>query len=138
MADTIITERTTEIDRSFTDGLVPATPSKLEWDLTVDLYEQRGNVIAKMSLPGMNPANIDILLDEDTLRISGRRQEEKETKDKYNIQKTHHTASFSRVVNLPKIVDVPKSSAEYKDGILVVTMPAPTYTKAAAVQVLIR
>jgi HSP20 family protein len=135
MADTVVTARTTEFDRTLDDHFLPSNAPKSGWDLTIDIYEQRGNVIAKMILPGINAANIDVSLDEDTLRISGQRQEENETKDKYNIQKIVHTRSFSRVVNLPKIVDPSKSSAQYKDDVLQVTMPAYTYTKAAAVKV---
>lgn len=135
MADTVVTTRTTEFDHMLDDRLLSPNVPKLEWDLTVDIYEQRGNVIAKMILPGMNPANIDVYLDEDTLRIAGRRMEEKQTKDKYNVQKVVHTTSFSRVVNLPKVVDPSKSLAEYKDGILQVTMPTYIYAKAAAMRV---
>ena len=135
MADTLVTTRPSEFDRSLDGRFLSPDVPKAEWDLSVDIYEQRGNVIAKMNLQGMSPANIEVYLDEDTLRISGRRQEEKETKEKYNIQKIVQTVAFSRIVNLPKIVDPSKSSAEYKDGVLQVTMPAYTYTKAAAVKV---
>jgi HSP20 family protein len=138
MADTIITTRATELDRTFDNRVLPANAPKLEWDLAVDIFEQRGNVIAKMILPGMNPDNFDIYLDEDTLRISGRRLEERETKDRFVTQKVVHNTAFSRTVNLPKIVDVTKSSAEYKDGVLQVTMPVYTYTKAPAVKVAIK
>ena len=126
--------RTTELDRPFDDRFFPANSPVAGWNLTIDIYEQRGNVIAKMVLPGMNPENLDIYVDEDTLRISGQRQEAKETKDKYSIQKTVHNTSFSRVVDLPKIVDASRATAEYKDGVLLVTMPAPAYTKAVAVK----
>jgi HSP20 family protein len=138
MADTIINTRVTEIERSFDDRLPVAPSSEARWDLTIDIYEQRGNVIAKMALPGMNPENLDVYVDEDTLRISGVRHEEKETKDKYNVQKVAHSVSFSRTVDLPKIVDASKASAEYRDGVLQVTMPAPTYTKEKPLRIAIK
>lgn len=138
MAETIITTRTTELDRTFDSVVLPANAPKLEWDLAVDIYEQRGSVIAKMVLPGMNTDNFEIYVDEDTLRISGRRIEERETKDKYLTQRIVHNTSFSRTVNLPKIVDVSKASAEYKDGVLQITMPVYTYTKPAAVKLAVK
>ena len=138
MADTILATRTTEVDRTLDDRALPSNAPKLEWDLTVDIFEQRGNIVAKMILPGLTPDNLDLYLDEDTLRISGRRQEERETKDRHLTQRIVHNTSFSRTVSLPKIVDVTKSSAEYKDDVLQVTMPVYTYTKPAAVKVPIK
>src|SRR3990167_7113367 len=88
-----------EIDRFFDDRFLsfPSMP-KLGWDLAVDVYEEKGNVIAKMSLPGIKPEEIDISLGDDMITISGRREEEKEVDKKDYYSKEIRRGSFSRSV----------------------------------------
>lgn len=118
-----------EFDRFFDDRFfpMPSFPSltaKLGWDLAVDLYEEKGNVIAKMTLPGINADDLDISVEEEMLHVSGRREEEKETKNKDYYSKEIRRGSFSRAVSLPRKVDGKKAASEYKDGVLTITMPA--------------
>src|SRR3989338_4853681 len=136
-------EPLSELDRFFDNRFFPAisfpsTSSKLGWDLAVDLYEEKENVIAKMTLPGINPDNLDISVEEEILRISGRREEEKETKEKDYYSKEIRRGSFSRAVTLPKKIDGTKAVAEYKDGILQITMPAVGGAKTKAVQLKVK
>ncbi|MDO8551950.1 MAG: Hsp20/alpha crystallin family protein [bacterium] len=133
-------EPLSELDRIFEDRYFPAISfpsisSKFGWDISVDMYEEKGNLIAKMTLPGINPDDIEISVEEDRLRISGKREEGKETKDKNYYSKKMRRGSFSRVLSLPKSVDASKTSAEYKDGILQVTLPTTGETKSKAVKV---
>lgn len=123
-----------DIDRFFEDRMLPSFP-KLGWDLAVDLYEEKGNVIAKMSLPGVKEEELDIEIEEDILTISGRREEEKETDKKDYYSKEIRRGSFSRSVSLPKVVDAKKAEAEYKKGVLTVTMPVVAGSKNKSVKV---
>ncbi len=139
MADTIIMNTSaTELDRSLDHRFFPSIPSELGGNLEIDLYEQRGNIIAKMIMPGINPDNLDVFVDEDTIRVSGQRREEKETRDKNYINKEVHRESFSRIIDLAKMVDASKASGEYKNGILLVTMPVMPYTKEKPMRVNIK
>lgn len=126
-----------DIDRFFEDRLSPAFP-KLGWDLAVDLYEEKGNVIAKMSLPGVKEEELDIEIEDDMLTISGRREEEKETEKKDYYSKEIRRGSFSRSVSLPKLVDAKKAQAEYKKGVLTVTMPAIAGSRNKSIKVEIK
>lgn len=96
---------------------------KLGWDLAVDVFEEDKKVIAKMSLPGVTSEELDISIDTDTLTVTGRREEEKETDKKDYYSKEIRRGSFSRSVSLPKVVDAEGAEAEYTDGVLTVTMP---------------
>lgn len=106
-------------ERPYISSLFP----KLGWDLAVDLYEEDGNLIAKMNVPGVRAEDLDITVDEDSLVVSGSREEEKETEKKDYYGKEIRRGSFSRSVGLPKSVDPSGTEAEYADGILQVTMP---------------
>ncbi|HEY4521484.1 MAG TPA: Hsp20/alpha crystallin family protein [Candidatus Paceibacterota bacterium] len=96
---------------------------KLGWDLAVDLFEEEGSVVAKMSLPGVKTEELDITIDEDMLTVTGTREEEKETDKKDYYSKEIRRGAFSRSVSLPKAVDGSKAEATYADGVLKITMP---------------
>ncbi len=121
----------------FNDGLFPQMP-KLGWDLAVDLYEEKGSVIAKMSLPGITADDLDIELDGDVLTISGRREEERETDEKDYYSKEIRRGSFSRSVRLPKTVDAKKAVAAYADGVLKIEMPVVKGQKEKVVRVAVK
>lgn len=136
-------EPLSEFDRFFDNRLLspfsfPPLTTRLGWDLAVDLYEEKGNIIAKMTLPGVEPADLDVAVEKDTLRISGHRNEEKETKNKDYFCKEIRRGSFSRVVDLPKSVDSSKAVAEYREGVLQVTMPVTGGPGEKAVKIKVR
>src|SRR3989344_3706512 len=123
-----------EVDRWFEDFPAFSFP-KLGFDMAVDLYEEKGNIVAKMNLPGIDPEKIKVTVEDDILRISGSREEEKEEKDKHYYSKEIRRGSFERAVRLPKSVDSKKIDAAYKDGILEITMPAVQGEKETTVKV---
>jgi len=126
-----------EVDKFFDDRIFPSFPvmPKLGMDLAVDIYEEKDKVIAKMSLPGIKSDELDISLEDDMLTISGSREEEKEVDKKDYYSKEIKRGSFSRSVRLPKAVDSSKTEAEYKDGVLVVTMPVVEGSKEKSVKI---
>ena len=66
-----------EVERLFDGQMLPLS-TRPGWDLAVDVFEEKGNVIAKMSLPGVKQEEVDVSIEDDVLTISGRREEEKE------------------------------------------------------------
>ena len=92
-------------------------------DLAVDLYEKDTSVIAEMHLPGIDPDNIDITVENDYLCISGSREETEEKVKKQYYSKEIRRGTFERIVHLPSKVKEDEVSAEYKNGELVVTLP---------------
>ena len=97
--------------------------AKVGNDLALDVYEEGGNIIAELSLPGVTPDNFDITVEGDHLRISGTREEIQENKDKNYYYKEIKRGSFERTLRLPMEVQADKCDAKYKDGILKVTIP---------------
>ncbi len=129
-----------ELDNFFDDRLFQpfALFPKPGLDFAVDVYEEKGNVIAKMNLPGINLEALDIALEDDMLTISGRREEEKEMDEKNYYSKEIRRGSFSRSVRLPKSVDAAKTEATYKNGELLITMPIVAGIKDTVVKVAIK
>lgn len=114
-----------EIDSLFRDFgiLTHARNNHIGFDLGVDVSEKGNNIIAEMNLPGVEPKNIDVLVEDAHLRISGRREESKEDKNKHYYSKEIRRGSFERVVPLPQAVRKNEVVAEFKNGTLKVTLP---------------
>lgn len=91
--------------------------------MAVDVYEEDGNVVAEMNLPGLSPDDIDVSVEDGVLTIKGERSEEKEDKNKRYYAKQIRRGSFERSVKLPKHVDIDEASADYEDGVLKVALP---------------
>lgn len=101
--------------------MVPAP--KLGWDMAVDLYEHKGNLIAEMNLPGIDPEKVEVTFQNDTLKIVGKREDEKEIKDKTFFFKEIRRGEFERIVTLPEKVKSEKMEAHYHNGVLKIMMP---------------
>lgn len=127
-----------ELDRFFDERAYPPLFPKLGLDLAADIYEEKGAVVAKMNIPGIDPDELDVSVDEDILTVSGSREEEKETDEKDYYSKEIRRGLFSRSVRLPKSVDAKRASAGYKDGVIVVTLPIVEGEERSGVKVPVR
>lgn len=125
-----------EFDRFFND--LPASSIGHMGDMAVDMYEDGNNVIAEMSVSGIEPEKIDVSVEGNYLRICGRREEEKEKKGKQFYSKEIHRGSFERALRLPAPVNESKVTAEYKDGVLKVSLPKLEEKKSGKVKVIVK
>ncbi|HKQ37242.1 MAG TPA: Hsp20/alpha crystallin family protein, partial [Verrucomicrobiae bacterium] len=101
----------------------------------VDLHEDRDKLVVKIEVPGMKKEDIDISLHDGVLAISGERKSE----EKYEKAETHRSerfvGRFSRALSLPVSVQADKTSANYQDGILTVTLPKAEEAKPKQIHV---
>ncbi len=88
-----------------------------------NMQETESKIIATFELPGVDKADIDLVVDDDHLELSVESKVEKKEKQKQGYHYTAHRQSFYRKVPLPKIVESDKAEAEYKNGILRVEIP---------------
>jgi len=94
-----------------------------QWMPAVDILEKDGNLVLRAELPGIDEKEIDLKLEGNVLTLKGERKVEKdEKKANYHRVESYHGA-FSRSFKLPDTVDRDKIRAEYKNGILTVTIP---------------
>jgi len=96
---------------------------KIGWDLAVDVYEEKGNIIAEMNLPGIDPDKVEVTVHDHYLKVCGLREEEKEIKEKNYYSKEIRRGSFERNIRLPAEVKENMADAEYKGGVLKITIP---------------
>lgn len=92
------------------------------WAPPVDLAETADKIIVKAEIPGINPSEMHIAIQDNTLVIKGEKKEEKEEKGKNYYRMERHYGNFSRTIDLPNSVDPNKVTAECKNGVLEITM----------------
>ena len=91
--------------------------------MATDVYETDKDFVVEMQVPGYKKDNIKISFQNDYLKVEGHEAESKEEKEKNYWRKEISKGSFIRIIPLPKKIDVKKSKATFKDGILKIVLP---------------
>lgn len=127
-----------ELDRLFESSLSEWTGSSQllsVWNPAIDVYDDKDNVIVKAELPGMKKEQIEVSLHDGALSISGERKSE----EKFEGAETHRSerfvGRFHRTVTLPANVKGDQVAAQYKDGVLTVTLPKAEEAKPKQIEV---
>ncbi|NET08365.1 MAG: Hsp20/alpha crystallin family protein [Merismopedia sp. SIO2A8] len=123
-----------QLNRLFNDTLVPTT-----WRYfgsfpkvpLAELSETEEAIVLKLEVPGMEAKDLNVEVTEEAVSISGERQEE----NKDNTRSEFHYGKFHRVIPLPKMIQNTKVTAEYKDGVLNLTLPKREEEKNKVVKV---
>jgi HSP20 family protein len=102
---------------------------------SIDLSETDNSVEVKMDLPGIKPGEVDIQVNGNLLTISGERKEEKEEKGRTYHRLERRVGMFSRSLTLPCAVVEGEAAAEYRDGILSITLPKAEGAKTHKIKV---
>ena len=100
-----------------------------------NLVELEGAFEVTVDLPGMKPEDFNIELKDGNLWISGETNQEKEEKGKTFHRVERHQGEFRRMFRLPGNVDEDGIAAEYKDGVLKITVPKTEESKAKHIEV---
>jgi len=101
-------------------GLIPA-----EWSPRIDVLEREGQYIVRADLPGMTKDDIKVEVTDEMITIQGERKQEKEEKREGYYYGERAYGSYYRAIPLPEGADHAKATAEFHNGVLEVTMPAP-------------
>jgi len=127
-----------ELDRLFEGSLgeLSRTSQLLGvWNPAVDLYEDKDNVIVKAELPGLKREDIEVSLHDGALSISGERKAEEKVENAEVRRTERFVGRFQRTITLPASVKGDKVGAQYKDGVLTVTLPKAEEAKPRQIQV---
>jgi HSP20 family protein len=103
------------------------TPAKLigrPFAPTTEVFERKGDLVARLDLPGIDPEkDLTVEVDDGELVMRGERRQREEIKEEtYHRLETRY-GGFERRVRLPADVDPGRIAAEYKDGVLEVVIP---------------
>jgi len=103
-----------------------------------DIEETDKEYALTFELPGMKKDDIKVSVEDGVLTVSGEKKEKKEEKNKNLVRTEIQSGSFSRSFTLPKSVDVSNISADYKDGILTVTLQKREEAKPKQIEVKVK
>ena len=121
-----------EMDRlfysAFQDYPLDSTDLNTNWQPRVDIREESDCYIVNADIPGVDPKNIKVSIDNNTLTIQGEKVIENRTEDKNFQRMERYSGSFYRQFTLPANVDGKNIKAKSKHGVLELTLPK---TKAA-------
>ena len=105
--------------------------------LALDIREQGDDFVVTAPVPGMQPDDVEITVLGDSLRIRGERRDEHQEQgenDRWLFREQRY-GTFERAVRLPSTVRADDANAEFKDGILTVTLPKAEEAKERRIQV---
>jgi HSP20 family protein len=121
-----------DLNRRFDDDLTV----RGTWTPSVDIYESENHsLVLKAELPDVAKEDIDLRVENNTLTISGTKKMDKEVKEEQYHRIERAYGSFSRTFTLPPTVDAGKIGAEFKNGVLTVTLPLREEAKPRQIQV---
>lgn len=94
----------------------------------IEVIQNKNNYKVKVQLPGIKKDNIDVELDNDFITICAETHEEKEEEKQDENNKRYHTSEFrygkyQRTISFDQPIKSDEAQAEYKDGILTITIP---------------
>jgi HSP20 family protein len=108
------------------------------WSPSVDIFETEDALKLKADLPDVRIEDIDVRVENQTLTVKGHRKFEKEenVKGYHRIERSY--GEFVRSFAVPPTVDTDKVQADYKNGVLAITLPKKETAKPRQVKVAIQ
>lgn len=110
-------------------------PSSRPWSPAVDIFETENELVLKADVPQMALKDIDLQLENGTLTLRGERRFEQEQNGRGYHRLERGYGSFVRAFTLPDTVDADKVKAEYKGGVLTVTLSKKEVAKPKTIRV---
>jgi len=105
------------------------------WQPAVDLVENDNNFLLTAELPGLEKKDISLNIVNNVLTLRGEKKAEKEFKEDKYYRLERSSGTFQRSVTLPTAVQTDKVAAEFKDGVLKVTLPKKEEVKPKQISI---
>ncbi|HEV2299685.1 MAG TPA: Hsp20/alpha crystallin family protein [Candidatus Acidoferrales bacterium] len=105
------------------------------WAPAVDAHETEDELVIKADLPDVSEKDLDIRLENNILTIHGERKFEQKVKEENYLRMERAYGSFSRSFSLPNSVNTEAIKAEYKNGVLNITLPKRAESKPKQVKI---
>ena len=132
-----------EMDRMFEDfglGRRLARPFSREtgtdiWAPDVEVFQKNNELTIRADLPGLKREDVTVDITDNDVCIQGERKHEKEEEREGYYRSERGYGSFSRVIPLPEGAITDQAKANFKDGVLEITMPAPPASKGRRLEI---
>jgi len=127
-----------EVNRVFSSSFNRSSDNEMmrgAWSPTVDIYENKDQIVLEAELPGMKPEDVNISVENNVLTIQGERKfEKKDEKDNFHrVERSY--GSFTRSFTLPPTVSSEAADAVFENGILRLTLAKREEAKPRKIQI---
>jgi HSP20 family protein len=127
------------LERFFDDRFLMPNLSDADFevkDIPLDIVTEGNDLKVKASLPCIKPQDLHVEVMDDRLHIWGESKEDKERKDNDYYLREHRYGRVERRVTLPYNVNSDKAKAEFKDGVLNLTLPKTADTAGKEIKII--
>ena len=122
-------------------GVLPRRPEEglaRTWEPAVDVYETDKEFVLKAELPGVDPKDVEVRVEDSTLYLKGERKFEKETKEEnyHRVERSYGT--FTRSFSLPHTINTEQIHADYRNGVLTIRLPKREEAKPKQIKISVK
>ncbi len=105
------------------------------WFPPVDIYETNDKIILKAEIPGVDRKDVSLEVNENIISLKGERRFAKNLGEENYHRMERFYGTFQRVFSLPNVVDKDKVTANFKDGVLEITVPKAVEENGSSVKI---
>jgi HSP20 family protein len=116
--------------------LQEAAARDASWSPAVDIHEEAGRFVVRADLPGVKPTDINVTAEKGVLTLRGERNFEKREADDHYSRVERVSGKFVRNFTLPENVASEQITAQFKDGVLELTIPKVAKAEPRRIEVL--
>lgn len=98
-------------------------PAMESWAIPLDVVQDGDEIIVHAALPGVNPEDISVAIDNDVLTLRGQTAGERERREGNFLLRERRTGRFHRALRLPDTLDTEKAQPRYNNGVLTIAFP---------------
>lgn len=126
-----------QLNRLFSDffGRTSQEQNLTPWAPAVDIFEGEHELVVKADLPDIRPEELDVRVENNILTIRGERKFEKKVDEKNYLRVERSYGSFARSFSLANTVNTDAIKADYKDGVLTLSIPKREEAKPKQIKV---
>lgn len=117
---------------------VPTRPTSGSTTLPVDITERENKLFVKAAVPGVEPEQLEVSIENNVLTVRGETRAEAASDDEKVYRREVSYGSFARSIRLPEGLDLENVDAEFKNGMVTITLPRLPEEKPKALKVNVR
>ncbi len=124
-----------QMDQIFDEMTTVNRESQLTWQPAIEIKDTEDSVILRAEIPGVEGKDLDVRVTPKAVAIAGEHRYEKKAEDKGLFRTEFRYGKFQRVIPLPVAVVNDQVQAEFKDGILTLTLPKVAEARSSVVKI---
>lgn len=110
-------------------------PSVTHWTPAIELQDAENNLVLRAEIPGIEAKDLEIQVARDSVSLAGEHRIEKHTEEEGFFRTEFRYGKFQRTIPLPVPIENDQVQAEFKNGILTLTLPKAEEVRRKVVKI---